>query len=246
MGDNIDAARDVTLTAKVLHGDPGLQLIVVHDGLPVRAAPVAAGGEFVLRVPATPGRWRLQVQRGTTIVTVSTPIWVSEPATMEAPRVLSRRCEPSPPDAGAPRERPRLRVSARAGLPGPLHHRRRRRPRVPRPRAAPSPHFGHRSCSLPRHDGHRPPAPHPRRHPAARPAPDAPGRGPQRRRKAPGDGDPHREPAPRIRGPGPLIRASRRRAGASRCRPGSRGRAAGRRGGSRAAPRSGRRGGRGW
>ena len=115
MGDTI-RARDVTLTAKVLHGDPGLQLIVVHDGLPVRAAPVAAGGEFVLRVPATPGRWRLQVQRGTTIVTVSTPIWVSEPATMEAPRVLSRRCEPSPPDAGAPRERPRLRVSARAGL----------------------------------------------------------------------------------------------------------------------------------
>ena len=87
MGDTVRADR-VRLTARVLGGAPGgggldepdpYELIVMKDGAPARVAPVTSD-DFTLRLDGTaPGRYRLQLQRGTVIEAVSSPIYVERP-----------------------------------------------------------------------------------------------------------------------------------------------------------------------
>ena len=67
------------LTAQVLGGAPApepYELLVLKDGEPLTAAPVA-GDDFRLPFASTgPGRYRLQLQRGSVIEGVSSPIYV--------------------------------------------------------------------------------------------------------------------------------------------------------------------------
>jgi hypothetical protein len=86
MGDTLkaDGAR---FTARVLGGAPGsiaarpdpLTLLVLRDGLPLRAAPVTSDDFELAFDAAQPGRYRLQVMRGSAIEAVSSPIYL-EPA----------------------------------------------------------------------------------------------------------------------------------------------------------------------
>jgi hypothetical protein len=74
MGDVI-RARGAKFTARVLRGS-GRQLLVVKDGVTAATVPVTSD-DFVHRFEGQgPGRWRLQLMRGTLIDTVTSPIWV--------------------------------------------------------------------------------------------------------------------------------------------------------------------------
>ena len=98
MGDELwaDAAE---FTARVTGGGAGpepLQLVVVKDGLPLLAVPVTSA-DFTYSFPsAGAGRYRLQVQRGTAIEALTTPIWLRPAAAAPAvalprPSLASRR-----------------------------------------------------------------------------------------------------------------------------------------------------------
>jgi hypothetical protein len=88
MGDTVRAGA-ASFEARVLRG-PGRELLVVKDGSTVQTVPVA-GDDFRHRFTATArGRYRLQLQRGSTIETVSSPIWL-EPG---EGRVARRDCTP--------------------------------------------------------------------------------------------------------------------------------------------------------
>lgn len=86
MGDTL-AADGARFTARVLGGAPGsiaarpdpLTLLVLRDGLPLRAAPVTSDDFQLAFETAQPGRYRLQVMRGSAIEAVSSPIYL-EPA----------------------------------------------------------------------------------------------------------------------------------------------------------------------
>ena len=88
MGDTVHAATTdiVNFNAKVLHLDraraarPGdYELFILRNGLPYLAVPIPpVGDEFDLPFPSTgpPARYRLQVQRNSSIEAVSSPIYV--------------------------------------------------------------------------------------------------------------------------------------------------------------------------
>jgi hypothetical protein len=74
VGDTI-RAKGASFTARVLGGN-GRQLQVVRDGVTIATVPVTSD-DFSYRFEGKgPGRWRLQVMRGSLIDTVSSPIWV--------------------------------------------------------------------------------------------------------------------------------------------------------------------------
>ena len=75
MGDAVRAGS-ASFEARVLRG-AGRELLVVRDGSTFQTVPVA-GDDFRHRFSASePGRYRLQLQRGKTIESVSTPIWLA-------------------------------------------------------------------------------------------------------------------------------------------------------------------------
>ncbi|HYF25845.1 MAG TPA: CehA/McbA family metallohydrolase [Baekduia sp.] len=82
MGDVV-RARAATFTVGVDGGDPTFQLLVLKDGLPLAVLPVT-GARFRARLPsAGEGRYRLQLQRATTIEAVSSPVWLDADAAPE-------------------------------------------------------------------------------------------------------------------------------------------------------------------
>lgn len=78
MGDTV-GDEPVDFTARVLGAGPSelpYTLLVMKDGKPFRTLP-ATGDDFSFRFrSAGPGRYRLQLQRGTTIEALSSPIYV--------------------------------------------------------------------------------------------------------------------------------------------------------------------------
>jgi hypothetical protein len=87
-GDTVRSAS-AAFTTRVL-GGPGRTLHVIKDGRVLRSAGVT-GGAFTLRFPdAGPGRYRLQLNRGTTIEAASSPIYL-EPG---GGAVATRDCTP--------------------------------------------------------------------------------------------------------------------------------------------------------
>jgi hypothetical protein len=79
MGDTLHADR-ADFTARVIGGSPLHQLVVLRDGLPLLTVPVTSA-DFMLPFPAlAPGRYRLQLQRGTAIDALSSPIYLEPPA----------------------------------------------------------------------------------------------------------------------------------------------------------------------
>ena len=97
-----------SFVARVL-GGPGRTLQVLKDGRVLRSVAVR-GGDFSYRFgDAGPGRYRLQLQRGTTIDTVSSPVYL-EPG---AEAVLTRDCTPLRVRGKAAR---RTRVSRRGAF----------------------------------------------------------------------------------------------------------------------------------
>ncbi len=124
MGDTLHA-NSVQFTARVLGAAPGrrgaaepdpFELLVIKDGKPMSAAPVT-DDDFSLRFPATgPGRYRLQLQRSTTIDAVSSPIYV-ERATADGDASDDRGGAPGrrdSGDSGGPAKRPRTGTSSGA------------------------------------------------------------------------------------------------------------------------------------
>ena len=94
MGDVVRSAA-AEFTARVLGAGPSAArpgtytLFVLKDGLPLLAAPVT-GDDFSFPFPsAGPGRYRLQVQRGSAIEAVSSPIWL-EPLGYVRPQAAPR------------------------------------------------------------------------------------------------------------------------------------------------------------
>lgn len=88
MGDTVRAAS-ATFTARVTGGD-GRSLTVSRNGQPISTLPVS-GNDFSTSFDATqPGRYRLQLERGSTIDTVSSPIYL-EPG---SGTVAARDCSP--------------------------------------------------------------------------------------------------------------------------------------------------------
>jgi hypothetical protein len=74
VGDTIKA-RGASFKARVLGGN-GRQLLIVKDGVTIATVPVTSD-DFVYRFEGKgPGRWRLQLMRGSLIDTVSSPIWI--------------------------------------------------------------------------------------------------------------------------------------------------------------------------
>jgi hypothetical protein len=74
MGDTVRAGS-ASFEARVL-GGAGRELLVVKDGSTIQATPVE-GDDFGHSFTASrPGRYRLQLQRSSTIESVSTPIWL--------------------------------------------------------------------------------------------------------------------------------------------------------------------------
>jgi len=74
VGDTI-RAKGASFTARVIGGN-GRQLQIVKDGATVATVPVTSD-DFTYRFEGQgPGRWRLQVMRGSLIDTVSSPIWI--------------------------------------------------------------------------------------------------------------------------------------------------------------------------
>ena len=138
IGDTI-RAKGASFTARVIGGN-GRQLQIVKDGATVATVPVTSDAFTYRFAGPGPGRWRLQVMRGSLIDTVSSPIWV-EPgwggrSASAAGRPAVGRARPQ---AGAPPPAPRrefLRTGApdragspprRAWWPSPRARRRRRR-----------------------------------------------------------------------------------------------------------------------
>jgi hypothetical protein len=80
MGDTVDAPS-VDLSARVLNaGSGGPYELQVLRGRDVISRTPVSGPEASVSLPAMgPGRYRLQVMRGTAVETVSTPIWVGPP-----------------------------------------------------------------------------------------------------------------------------------------------------------------------
>ncbi len=111
IGDTIEAA-DAQFSARVTGGD-GRLLLVLRNGVTSGVVPVL-GNDFTHRFRASgPGRYRLQLMRGTTIETVSSPIYVEQ----GAGEVLSRDCTPLRVKGSAKRQRlgrkaPRVRCAA--------------------------------------------------------------------------------------------------------------------------------------
>jgi hypothetical protein len=88
MGDEL-AAPAAEFTARVLGGGPGsdpskapgeYQLLVVKDGVPIRAERVVSDPYELRFADLGPGRYRLQLMRGTAIEAVTSPIWLVPPA----------------------------------------------------------------------------------------------------------------------------------------------------------------------
>ena len=102
MGDAMPATR-ATLSARVLGGGRTMQLLVLRDGRPIETVPVT-GADFEYTFTASgAGNYRLQVQEGTTILSLSNPITLGA-----APRTA-----PPAPRGGGPAARIALRVSPR-------------------------------------------------------------------------------------------------------------------------------------
>jgi hypothetical protein len=106
MGDTI-RANAVSFKARVLGAgsvtDPGgaFQLLVIKDGVPIRAV-LVTGDDFTTSFNSTgPGRYRLQLQRGTTIEGVTSPIYVETPRPADADR--AGRGGPADPVGADPR-----------------------------------------------------------------------------------------------------------------------------------------------
>jgi hypothetical protein len=90
MGDTLRAPAG-DFTARVIGGERH-QLLVMRNGRPFRTAPVV-GGDFRFRFRAgEPGRYRLQLQRSSAIIGVTTPIWLERPAGGAGPGVVRRPC----------------------------------------------------------------------------------------------------------------------------------------------------------
>jgi len=85
MGDTV-RANAVSFKASVLGAgsvtDPGglFQLVVVKDGLPIRTVPVTGDGFTTTFSSTGPGRYRLQLQRGSAIEAVTSPIYMEAAA----------------------------------------------------------------------------------------------------------------------------------------------------------------------
>ena len=83
MGDRVKADR-VDFSARVIGAVPGrdpkkpdpYELLVLRDGLPLLAVPIVQDDQTVSFPGLVPGRYRLQLQRGTTIEAVSSPIYL--------------------------------------------------------------------------------------------------------------------------------------------------------------------------
>ncbi len=88
MGDTVQA-RSAAFTARVTGGD-GRTLTVYRNGEAFRTVAVSGGDFSTSFDSAGPGRYRLQLQRGATIETVSSPIYL-EPG---PGRVAARDCSP--------------------------------------------------------------------------------------------------------------------------------------------------------
>jgi hypothetical protein len=79
MGDALPA-ESAQFEARVIGADGNAQLIVMRDGQPIESVPVASA-DFTHRFSASrPGDYRLQVQEGTTIHSLSNPISLGAPA----------------------------------------------------------------------------------------------------------------------------------------------------------------------
>jgi hypothetical protein len=106
-GDTV-RAREASFAARVING-PGRTLLVVKDGAVARSVTVR-GDDFTFSFrDSRPGRYRLQLQRGTTIETVSTPIYLAP----GAGTVETRDCTPLRVRGKA---RPRLRPTRRGSI----------------------------------------------------------------------------------------------------------------------------------
>ena len=116
MGDTVRASS-AAFTARVTRGS-GRQLTVYRNGSALATVPVTSG-DFTYRFSATgTGRYRLQVQRGSTIETVTTPIWLA-PGRGSVDRRPCEAAQPGPLPVGAARGAGRAR-----GIPvGPGRHR---------------------------------------------------------------------------------------------------------------------------
>lgn len=88
MGDTVRAGS-AAFIARVIGGD-GRSLTVYRDGDPFRTFPVSGEDFSVGFDSAGPGRYRLQLQRGSTIETVSSPIYLEA----GAGEVIRRDCRP--------------------------------------------------------------------------------------------------------------------------------------------------------
>jgi hypothetical protein len=121
MGDAMSATR-ATFTARVIRGE-GDQLVVMRDGSPIATVPVA-GDDFTHRFTATGrGDYRIQVQNGASIQSLSNPITLGE----------RPRAAPPAPRGGGARSTIRLRVTPKRVRAG----KRRRFRFVARTRAGP-------------------------------------------------------------------------------------------------------------
>jgi hypothetical protein len=85
-GDTVRGER-ASFVARVREGAPGMLLQVVRNGEPYAAHALTAAA-LETRWQAGPGRYRLQLMRGSSIEAVSTPIWV-EPG---PPAILTQPC----------------------------------------------------------------------------------------------------------------------------------------------------------
>ena len=88
MGDVVYGQR-ARFTARVAGGPQGLALVVVKNGVPGTPVPVTDSETthpFTAAAPASGAdRYRLQVQRGSAIEAVSTPIWLAAPSAAPGP-----------------------------------------------------------------------------------------------------------------------------------------------------------------
>jgi hypothetical protein len=104
MGDTVRAPR-AEFTARVLGGGPAFQLLVMRNGRPLRAVPVTSG-DFTFSFEGEGlGRYRLQLQRGSTIEGVSSPIYLEAARRDTSQRDGRRRGEPDRSGGGGSRGR---------------------------------------------------------------------------------------------------------------------------------------------
>jgi hypothetical protein len=105
MGDTVRGSR-ADFSARVT-GGAGRELLVVRNGSAVATVPVQ-GGDFTYRFgDATPGRYRLQLQSGQTVETVSSPIYLEG----GGPAIVRRDCTPLRVNGSARGRVPRRRWS---------------------------------------------------------------------------------------------------------------------------------------